>query len=150
MAKRLCIIPCGKRKVWDKYPALSSVDAEKAYIGIFHKLCQKYARTFFDTWVILSAKHGWLLPEDEVPGNYDLTFNLKGESGISKEKLLEQAISKNILHIDEVVVLGGKKFQPIVNFVFKDIKVTFPLKGCRGIGEMQQQLKSAIMMKKEI
>lgn len=62
--KRLCIIPCGKKKIWDVQPDAGPVRAEDAYLSPFHQACERYAKTFFDEWVILSAKHGFLRPDD--------------------------------------------------------------------------------------
>ncbi|WP_412677343.1 DUF6884 domain-containing protein [Bacillus smithii] len=112
--KFFCIIPCGKRKIWDQHPEFGSVRADAAYIGIFHRLCQNYARLFFDHWGILSAKHGLLLPDDIVPGNYDLSFSdhhRKSEM-IEISQLREQAEVKGAAAVDVVVMLGGKNFNP--------------------------------------
>lgn len=72
--KRLCIIPCGKKKIWDIHPDTGPIRAEDAYLSPFHQACERYAKAFFDEWVILSAKHGFLRPDDTVPENYDVTF----------------------------------------------------------------------------
>ncbi len=82
----ICIIPCGKKKIWDKYPSEGAVSAEEAYIGTFHRLAEQYAKKFFNDWIIISAKHGFLLPHDIVPENYDLTFGQKGKKTIRKVK----------------------------------------------------------------
>ena len=57
--RRLCIIPCGKKKIWDKYPDYGPMEAKDVYISPFGKACQAYATMFFENWVILSAKHGF-------------------------------------------------------------------------------------------
>ncbi|MEK4884586.1 DUF6884 domain-containing protein [Bacillus sp. FSL W8-1127] len=145
--KFFCIIPCGKRKIWDQHPEAGPVRADAAYIGIFHGLCQNYARLFFDHWGILSAKHGLLLPDDIVPGNYDLSFSdhhRKSEM-IEISQLREQAEVKGAAAVDVVVMLGGKKFQPILREMFPECHdIQFPLQGSRGIGDMQKRLKDAI------
>lgn len=64
--RRLCIIPCGKKKIWDKYPDYGPMEAKDVYISPFGKACQAYATMFFENWVILSAKHGFLRPNDIV------------------------------------------------------------------------------------
>ncbi|MBS2968789.1 hypothetical protein J9317_08470 [Metabacillus sp. KIGAM252] len=147
--KRLCIIPCGKRKIWDKQPGLGPVPAQSAYTGIFHKLCQTYARTFFTSWVILSAKHGFLKPEELVPGNYDLAFQMKHPDMISIRELQKQLDEKELNDADQIVMLGGKKFDQILCKVFGRSAI-FPLKGSKGIGDMQRKLKVAVENKTEI
>lgn len=140
----LCIIPCGKKKVWDKFPNEGPTIAREAYIGIFHNLCEQYAMTFFDEWVILSAKHGLLLPDDIIDENYDVTFNMKSDEIISIEQLKKQVIDKNI-PCKQVVVLTGKKYKPIIEACFNEAEnIEFPLHGSKGIGHMQQCLKKAI------
>lgn len=91
--RRLCIIPCGSKKIWDKSPEIGSTKARDVYIGSFGKVCQKYATTFFEDWVILSAKHGFLFPEDMIHGNYDVSFNSKSDEIISTQKLKCQFVS---------------------------------------------------------
>ncbi|MBE3569359.1 MAG: hypothetical protein IMW92_04325 [Bacillales bacterium] len=145
--KFFCIIPCGKRKIWDQSPEAGPVQADKAYIGIFHRLCQDYARMFFDHWGILSAKHGLLLPHDIVPGNYDLSFSdyHRKKEMISISELRKQADVKGAASVDVIVMLGGKKFQPIVREMFPECHdIQFPLQGSRGIGDMQKRLKDAV------
>jgi hypothetical protein len=148
-----CLIPCGKRKIWDQNPELGPVRADKAYIGIFHRLCQNYARTFFHHWGILSAKYGLLLPHDIVPGNYDLSFSdLHREAEIiSISELRKQAREKGVISAKMIVMLGGKKFRPIVEEMFPECRdIQFPLLGSRGIGEMQKRLKDAVEHRKPI
>ncbi|AZB42758.1 hypothetical protein CEF21_10885 [Bacillus sp. FJAT-42376] len=147
--ERLCIIPCGKRKIWDQEPDMGAVEARFAYTGIFHRLCQDYARTFFGQWVILSAKHGFLRPEDPVPENYDLGFHMKHPDIITIYDLKQQLEGKQLNDVKEVIMLGGKKFAPILADVFGKPAV-FPLRGSQGIGEMQRKLKEAVMTGKEI
>lgn len=141
----LCIIPCGKRKIWDNHPNLGAIMAENAYIGTFHNLCMRYAKRHFDCWVTLSAKHGFLLPTDMVPGNYDLTFHPNHRSVVSVDTLKEQLKRKGLENYQHIVVLTGKKYQPIINQAFSYAnKIEFPLLGTRGIGEMQKLLKDSL------
>ncbi|MBT2216254.1 hypothetical protein F3157_18970 [Virgibacillus dakarensis] len=149
--KQLGIIPCGIKKVWDKYPELGAVPAMEAYIGTFHTLCRNYAKTFTDNWVILSAKHGFLFAEDIVDGPYDVTFNQKSDEIISMEQLREQVRMKQLDKYDEIIVLTGKKYKRVVYGSFgESIPITFPLLKCSGIGYMQQVLKRAVNQGKPI
>lgn len=148
---RLCVIPCGKRKIWDKEDFEGPAPAKFAYIGIFHRLCQQYADLFFDEWTILSAKHGFLLPNDPVPENYNLSFGMKGKDIIPLSMLKEQILNKKLTGYDEIIILGGKKYKPVVEESFgKGPEYVYPLKDIQGIGYMQRKLKQAIEQKAEI
>lgn len=144
--KPLCVIPCGRKKIWDHVPEKGSSFAKDAYIGVFHRLCQSYASRFFHDWVILSAKHGFLLPNDIVPENYDASFSMDKREIISNSLLRQQKSYKELNQFNQIVVLGGKKYQPIINEVFQEHDlIEFPLTGTRGIGEMQHRLKTSLL-----
>lgn len=148
---RLCIIPCGKRKIWDAGDYAGPAAAETAYTGVFHKLCQTYARMFFQNWTILSAKHGYLLPEDLVPESYDLSFSMKNAEIITEAMLKEQIAKKFPYEFQEIIILGGKKFKPIAEGSFgPNPQFRYPLEGEKGIGLMQRRLKKAIQEEEEI
>lgn len=143
--KQLSVIPCGIKKIWDKQPKLGAVPASEAYIGTFHTLCRNYAKTFTDSWIILSAKHGFLFADDIVDGPYDVTFNQKSDEIISMERLCEQVREKQLDQFDELIVLTGKKYKKVIKESFGEFfPASFPLLQCRGIGYMQQLLKRAI------
>jgi 2-keto-3-deoxy-L-rhamnonate aldolase RhmA len=151
MKKRLCITPCGAAKIWDKHPELGGVQAKDAYISPFGTACHTYADIFFEHWVILSAKHGFLFPTDIVPGNYDLAFNSGSPDVITVEALKQQAAEKGLDVFEEIVVVAGKKHIKVVQQVFGANRAyRFPLQGCRGIGYMLQKLNNAIQQNKEI
>ncbi|HDR7286701.1 hypothetical protein SIL04_02435 [Bacillus cereus group sp. BfR-BA-00331] len=148
--KRLCIIPCGKKKIWDKYPDYGPMEAKDVYISPFGKACQSYATMFFENWVILSAKHGFLRPNDIVLENYDLAFDSKSDKVISIEQLQKQMVDKSLLQFDEIVLLAGKKHKKVVTKLYPEEIITYPLEGCKGIGYMLQRLKEAVKEEKEI
>ncbi|EPY7709179.1 hypothetical protein PDN64_27445 [Bacillus cereus group sp. Bc256] len=148
--KRLCIIPCGKKKIWDKYPDYGPMEAKDVYISPFGKGCQAYATMFFENWVILSAKHGFLRPNDIVLENYDLAFDSKSDKVISIEQLQKQMVDKSLLQFDEIVLLAGKKHKKVVTKLYPEEMITYPLEGCKGIGYMLQRLKEAVKEEEEI
>ncbi|MGH0432335.1 DUF6884 domain-containing protein [Bacillus hominis] len=148
--KRLCIIPCGKKKIWDKYPDYGEVEAKDVYISPFGKACQAYAAEFFENWVILSARHGFLRPNDIVKEDYDLAFDSKSDEIISIEQLKQQMIDKSLLQFDEIVLLAGKKHKKVVTKLYSEEVITYPLEGCKGIGYMLQRLKGAVEGQQEI
>ncbi|PWN15970.1 hypothetical protein CU072_10440 [Bacillus thuringiensis] len=140
--KRLCIIPCGKKKIWDKHSNYGPMEAKDVYISPFGKACQAYASMFFENWVILSAKHGFLRPNDIVLKNYDLAFDSKSDEVISIEKLQKQMVDKSLL--------AGKKHKKVVTKLYPEEMITYPLEGCKGIGYMLQRLKEAVKEEAEI
>ncbi|MGQ4703468.1 DUF6884 domain-containing protein [Bacillus thuringiensis] len=148
--KRLCIIPCGKKKIWDKHSNYGPMEAKDVYISPFGKACQAYASMFFENWVILSAKHGFLRPNDIVLKNYDLAFDSKSDEVISIEKLQKQMVDKSLLQFDEIVLLAGEKHKKVVTKLYPEEMITYPLEGCKGIGYMLQRLKEAVKEEAEI
>ncbi|QUG84419.1 DUF6884 domain-containing protein [Bacillus nitratireducens] len=148
--KRLCIIPCGKKKIWDKYPDYGEAEAKDVYISPFGKACQAYATEFFENWVILSAKHGFLRPDDIVLENYDLAFDSKSDEIISIEQLQKQMVDKDLLQFEEIVLLAGKKHKKVVTKLYPEEIITYPLAGCRGIGYMLQRLNGVVEAQKEV
>ncbi|MCU4728930.1 hypothetical protein OCE56_01395 [Bacillus cereus] len=148
--KRLCIIPCGKKKIWDKHSDYGPMEAKDVYISPFGKACQAYATMFFENWVILSAKHGFLRPSDIVLENYDLAFDSKSDEVINIEQLQKQMVDKSLLQFDEIVLLAGKKHKKVVTKLYPEEMITYPLEGCKGIGYMLQRLKEAVKEGEEI
>ena len=43
----LCIVPCGRKKIWDKFPNHGPTEAKFVYIGPFASKCKEYAEMFF-------------------------------------------------------------------------------------------------------
>lgn len=144
---KLAILPCGKKKIWDLDPTIGREEVREVYVGTLHRLTRQYAEMFCDQWVILSAKHGYCFPNERIEENYDLTFGMpKGEAVISKEQLKVQIEEKRLQEYDQIIVLTGKKHKSIVEQTFDQAsKLAFPLLGTKGIGEMQQRLKQAIV-----
>ena len=141
----LCIVPCSGKKIWDKYPYIGAVRARDAYIGPLTRIAIRYAERFHrGSWVILSAKYGFLNPDDVVPGPYNVTFKRKRTNPIGIEKLIKQAQEKGLYKYDVIVVLGGKDYVEVVNKVFQNKRVVNPLKGL-AYGEKVKRLKEALL-----
>jgi hypothetical protein len=141
----LCIIPCGSSKVWDAKPGAGPQKAENVYTGVFTSTCQKYARTNFDHWVILSAKHGFLHPHDIISGPYNVSFIKPSSEEISMQELDKQAIEKGLINFNEITVLGGKHYVERVVAIFNQgHTIHLPLRDCKGIGYMLQRLTQAL------
>ncbi|WLR52281.1 hypothetical protein LC040_05060 [Bacillus tianshenii] len=148
--KRLAILPCGAAKIWDKYPNLGPQQAKDVYSSSFHQTTRAYAEQFIGEWVILSAKHGFLFPDDTISENYNVSFSMSKANIISDEQLQRQISEKGLAQYDQLVVLGGKKYHRVVERNFSNIDFCYPLKGCKGIGYMLQRMKNAMKNHSEI
>jgi len=140
----LCIVSCGKKKIWDEKPDAGPTKVRDVYTGQFAKKCIEYAEKFHPTsWYIISAKHGLLFPDEIVPGNYNVTCKNKSQR-ISIEELSKQVAEKGLDKFDRIVVLGGKCYVDIVKEVFRGKEIHAPLIDCRGIGEMMKKINEAV------
>ena len=141
----LCIVPCGKRKVWDDRPETGPTKAEKVYTGSFAKKCQEYARKFYPgSYVILSAKYGFLWPDELIPGSYNVTFNKKSTNPITIPELIHNAKAKGLFTFDEIVVVAGSNYSVMAHQVFPGKPVRNALIGCSGNGIMMAKMTDAI------
>ncbi|EUJ24462.1 hypothetical protein PGRAN_01040 [Listeria grandensis FSL F6-0971] len=141
----MIIIPSGKPKIWDKKEDAGPVIASEAYTGNFHRLCKAYAEKFDGDYVILSPKYGFLKPDSLVLETYDVRFTARGVTAetISVEALSDQWRSLGIAQ-ETIVMLGGKKFKPLLAEVTGGQPFVFPLHGSEGIGDMQKRLRAAL------
>jgi len=141
----LCIVPCGNKKIWDKKPDAGPQKARDVYTGPFASKCRKYAEQFYpSSWLILSAKYGFLFPDDIVPGPYNISFNDKNTRPVTTEELRSQAERKGLYDCKKIVVLGGKNYTQIVKEIFQNKEIHDPLSDCKGIGYMMEKLNNAI------
>jgi hypothetical protein len=141
----LCIVPCGKAKIWDKYPNAGPQKAKDVYRGPFSRKCEGYAECFYKGfWCILSAKYGFLFPDEIIPESYECTFNDPATKPIQTHELRQQIIEKNLLYFDTIVVLGGRNYSNQVKMAFLGKRIFTPLSGKTGIGYMMQDLGDAI------
>ncbi|MCD6411591.1 MAG: hypothetical protein J7L20_04100 [Thermoplasmata archaeon] len=142
---RLCVVPCGSLKIWDRNPNAGPVKARDVYIGNFAKTCIEYAEKFYpNSYVILSAKYGFLFPDEIIPGNYNVTFKDPRTNPIGVEELREQAKEKGLTKYDEIVVVAGSEYVKVVEKVFTGKRIITPLKGLGGMGPMISAMKKAI------
>lgn len=142
--KTLCITPCGDRKIWKKYPDAGPQKARDVYTGPYAGKCIKYAETFYPfSWCILSAKYGFLLPDDVVHGPYNVTFKKKNTNPISVNELKIQAEVLGLSKYDKIIVLGGNKYANIISEVLDCQHIITPLKGFT-MGFSIRRLNSAI------
>jgi hypothetical protein len=145
--KTLCVISCGKAKIWDKNPRLGPTPAREVYTGSYTTSLRLYAERFYPrSWVILSAKHGFLWPNEVVDRPYDTTFLKRTKDVISRERLREQVQELALADYSEVVVIAGAKYAAEVRKAFEglSVKVRTPLAGAGGMALMQSRLRRAL------
>jgi len=153
MAKCLCIATCGAKKIWSIDPhAPKHVPAKDAYVGPLSKKTIEYAKTFHpENYVILSAKYGFLLPDEKI-SDYDAYCNKNPIITISelKKQAAEKVVNGTVLKdYDEIIVIGGSCYCNWVKEVFGEDKVECPLAGLP-IGKMLQRLKVAMTSRKPL
>lgn len=141
----LVVVPCGKRKIWDRYPAAGPTKAKDVYIGAPFKVNREYAEKYCDRWVVLSAKYGFIDPEFIILGNYDVTFKDPSTNPISIIELKEQIKQKALDGFDTVVVLGGRDYADVVYNAFSglEVKIKAPVAGLP-LGRAMGALRKAI------
>jgi hypothetical protein len=143
--KELCIIPCGKRKIWDKNPEAGPTKARYVYIGNYASKCREYAEKFYTgSWCILSAKYGFLFPDDIIPGPYNVTFNDKKTNPVTIEELREQIKSKRLDSYDKYIVIGGKNYVDITEILFHNKNLQYPLANSKGMAFAIKMMAEAI------
>lgn len=141
----LCMISCGGRKIWDGSSGRNAgpTPAWNVYTGNFVRVNQKYAERFYpDSWCILSAKYGFLMPNDIVPGNYNV--RITDPEAIPIEKLQEQAQRLELDRFDRVVVVAGRDYVTAVQRALPKLRVDTPLAGAKGMGDMMKRVKTAL------
>ena len=142
--KTLCIIPCGKRKIWDKNPEAGPTKAKNVYTGPFAVSCRRYAERFYPSaWCIISAKHGFLFPEDVVPGPYEVTFSKPKTNPVTLEDLKAQATKKGLEKYQNIIVIASKEYVSRVQQVFPEKEISTPLINCSSQGKMMRKLRIA-------
>lgn len=142
---KLCIVPCGSAKIWDKDPNRGPTEAQHIYTGVFAAACQRYAKAFYENWMILSAKYGFLMPEDVIPGPYDVSFLKASNEQITMEALKDQARDKKFYDYTNIVVLGGKHYVSRIQALLKEHQnLSLPLSDCKGMGYMLQKISQSL------
>jgi len=143
---QICIISCGKKKIWDINPVAEKVAAKDAYIGLYFKTNRAYAEKFFDRWYILSAKYGFLKPTTLIE-NYNAKLGKKRTNPITLDELTKQAkeMIRELSTEFEITVLGGRIYREMTKKAFKGyiVKELEILKG-KGIGKQIALLQKAI------
>lgn len=142
----LVIVPCGQKKVWAKQPDAGASVARDAYVGSPFTVNRRFAESFGESWIILSAKYGFIAPDFVIPGPYDTTFNWKSSGPVSMERLQEQVREHHLDRYRHVVGLGGKEYRRAVEAAFEGtaVQLHFPFFGLR-VGQAMQAINRAVI-----
>lgn len=126
----LAIIPCTKAKIWDNLPHLGPVIAQNVYTNPFHSLARSYIQKRSNSWYIMSAKYGFLHPDDVIPETYDITFDRKNDPYISDEQLKFQMNEKNFSNFKNVIVICNERYVERIQRALSglDINVEIPFR----------------------
>ena len=125
----LVVVPCGKAKIWDKHPDAGPTPARAVYVGSPFKVNRGYAERFGDRWVILSAKYGFLAPDEIIDGPYNVTFKDRRTEPVSIATLYRQVIEAHLSDFHIVLALGGKDYRSVIEGAFEPKQVIFPFEG---------------------
>lgn len=142
----LVIIPCGKGKIWNKYPSFPQCPAKDAYTGSPFKVNREYAEKFAEKWVILSANYGYIDPEMLI-SDYNITFKDLRTNPISNSLLKQQVRQNRLAEFNKVIGLGGIEYRKRIRESFEGtgVNVQFPFENAEGIGKMMSMTKNAIL-----
>ena len=141
----LVIVPCGLSKISDKNPNAGPTPAKDAYQGSPFKLNRQYAESFGNKWVILSAKYGFILPDFEIAGPYEVTFKRKASKPVTANILKRQILQLSLNSFDVLIGLGGKEYHEamIATFCDSNVHLQFSFAGLP-IGKAMQATKRTI------
>lgn len=147
-AKRevLVIVPCGLIKIWDRNPNAGPTLAKDAYKGSPFKVNRQYAEFFGTKWIILSAKYGFILPDYEIPGPYEVTFKRKSSNPVSSDLLRKQVNDQGFELFLKGIELGGNEYRLEIADAPEglNVELDFPFVGLP-IGKAMQSTKIAAL-----
>lgn len=141
----LVVVPCGSRKIWGVNPHCGSTRAADAYTSGFFSLNRQYAERYSDARVVLSAKYGFIEPDFQIPGPYEITFN-RANTGSIESAALRQQVEDLCLHrYGTIVGLGGAAYREAISLAFAPfpVRTVFPFAGLL-IGRMLQATKRSL------
>lgn len=143
MEMKLVIIPCGNRKIWKTPKITSQYPAKDAYIGPPFKVNREYAESSGCRWMILSARYGYIDPDDLIE-NYNETFNSPTPLTVTLDTLKKQVRDKGLFNYSCIIGLGGENYRTMIqkSFLGSDCRVEFPFAGLP-IGKMMAATKMA-------
>lgn len=92
--------------------------------------------------MILSAKYGFVFPDELCPGDYNVKFK-SNEPEHKIIKLQKQVQFKGLTRYNPIICLTGKNYSNIIKRVFKNKTIQEPLTG--SIGKRMQQINRMLL-----
>jgi hypothetical protein len=129
MEKKLIIVPCSASKIWSTgRPSWDEMPACGAYRGQVWGVQRRFAEIYGSTWIILSAKYGFITPETMIR-DYDESF-IKGTTSVTEETLRFQARSIADSY-PKILSLGSRPYNDAIRKAFDglDAEIEYPLEG---------------------
>jgi hypothetical protein len=80
----LVVVPCGRRKIWDREPDRGSAAAAEAYTATPFRLNRQYAERFGAAQGVLSAKYGFIAPDFSIAELYEVSLKRGTSPGLPK------------------------------------------------------------------
>ena len=116
-----------------------------AYTSLFFTTNRAYAEKFGSRWVILSAKYGFIRPDFQIPGPYNVSFKDPATKPVEAPTLIDQIKELGLGKAQRVIGLGGKEYRAMIKEAFAPFgcPLSFPFAGLP-IEEMIQATKGAI------
>ena len=132
----IALVACVKSKCDQPKPA------GRLYNSAWFRKARTYARQRCDAWLILSAKHGVLSPDNEIAPYEETLNNFSAQERREWSSRVLQELSEVLSPEDEVVILAGRKYREYLTGPLKEevANVSVPMEGL-GIGEQLQFLK---------
>jgi hypothetical protein len=138
----LVVVPCGRTKVWAKFPEAGPMIASDAYTGTQFRAARCYAEAHGSDWVILSAKYGFISPSTRIE-NYDVAFSKLINGYYRPVEMPGQVSDATLQSQAEELVAGhsGKEIRCLVADAYRvkierafarlPVTLTFPITGLR-------------------
>jgi len=140
----LLIVPCSKKKIWDRKQMAKSVPAKDAYVSPYFKLCRILAESISVPWLIFSAKYGLIQPDFVIPANYDVSFDKNSNKTADLSLITQQMKFYQVHNFKKVYSFCGSNYNKILRDAFvlfnKSIENPFP-ENMRSIGKRQKWIK---------
>ncbi|WP_135230110.1 DUF6884 domain-containing protein [Deinococcus fonticola] len=136
----LVLVGCVKKK------QASAALAEQLYTSPLFRKRAAFAKHFGDDWLILSALHGVVSPQQEL-APYDVTLNTLGKA--ERRQWAKQVMAQLEPHlpgVGQVILLAGARYSEflIAPLEGRGLTVSLPLKNMQGVGPQQTWLAQAV------
>lgn len=134
--KKYALIACSSRKL-----QVSDIQARSLYQGTAFRYAVLYAEKYFDGFFILSAKYGFLKPDDLI-SNYNVCMkDLSRAKRREWTEIVTSELRNTIEKGTEITFLAGKDYwEYVVPLLKNDYKICLPLAKLRQ-GEQVQWMK---------